>query len=429
MPTLNRYTDGDGYYIKARPSNAGNITYQIAPFAEQILRELGYDDGDNLPWEVIKPLRLADLIYTKGQGTSEEIPFPNRDSSKLGSIEWQKVTEIIEQILSNLDVSEAVKEDLLEYAAQFDTDELDSELQDYEAVYESVSALNRAGLADLVSEIWSLRGFELEQVEAHDAEITALVARHQYPYQSTHLILFQEIGSTALSVSRFNEIRTEFEPQKIFLVDTDRAENKISTEYEVDRVSPHSLTLAIVQDKEAIDSIDFTAGESAPANPALTAKQSEQVSIELVSFNEQVDISSWSFHDGVELQRPVAFFEVHNKSGEVIRWDCGSGAEIVGDDKFRYSGDPGNLHLQTPVFPSSWEKGSQTLQPDIRARGVAFFEELPEGMSAEKLLYTQKYHKGEEATSGMVKSKETFEFDVSSRDNEELPWGEEVDWI
>jgi len=29
VPTINRYTDEEEYYIRARPSSAGNITYKI----------------------------------------------------------------------------------------------------------------------------------------------------------------------------------------------------------------------------------------------------------------------------------------------------------------------------------------------------------------------------------------------------------------
>jgi hypothetical protein len=65
------YVNNDGYYITARPSDVGNITYQTSKEAEELLVEIGYEDGDDIPWGVINPLRAAGLVYTNGQGVDD----------------------------------------------------------------------------------------------------------------------------------------------------------------------------------------------------------------------------------------------------------------------------------------------------------------------------------------------------------------------
>lgn len=49
VPVFHSYVNDDGYYITARPSDVGNITYQTTSEADQLLSELGYGDEDDLP--------------------------------------------------------------------------------------------------------------------------------------------------------------------------------------------------------------------------------------------------------------------------------------------------------------------------------------------------------------------------------------------
>lgn len=49
MPVFHSYVNDDGYYVTARPSDVGNITYQTTSEADQLLSELGYEDEDDLP--------------------------------------------------------------------------------------------------------------------------------------------------------------------------------------------------------------------------------------------------------------------------------------------------------------------------------------------------------------------------------------------
>lgn len=72
MPVLHRYEDGSGYYIRAKPPGLNTpITYQVHNSARSFFADLGYRDGDSVPWEVIQPLRAIGHIYTNGQGIEE----------------------------------------------------------------------------------------------------------------------------------------------------------------------------------------------------------------------------------------------------------------------------------------------------------------------------------------------------------------------
>jgi hypothetical protein len=72
MPVLHQYEDGSGYYLRAKPSGLNTpITYQVHNSARSFFSDLGYRDGDSVPWEVIQPLRAIGHIYTNGQGVEE----------------------------------------------------------------------------------------------------------------------------------------------------------------------------------------------------------------------------------------------------------------------------------------------------------------------------------------------------------------------
>lgn len=72
MPVLHQYQDGSGYYVRAKPSGLNTpITYQVHNSARSFFSDLGYGDGDNVPWEVIQPLRAIGHIYTNGEGVEE----------------------------------------------------------------------------------------------------------------------------------------------------------------------------------------------------------------------------------------------------------------------------------------------------------------------------------------------------------------------
>lgn len=69
MPTINEYADKSGYYIRARPSDAGNITYQIKEGGYPVIDERDLTDGDEITWQTIQSLKAADFIYTEESGT------------------------------------------------------------------------------------------------------------------------------------------------------------------------------------------------------------------------------------------------------------------------------------------------------------------------------------------------------------------------
>lgn len=108
-PTLNRYTDSRGYYIKARPSNVGNVTYQVTSRTEEFITELGYSDSENLPWGLINPLRAAGEIYTRGTGTEQQNQSaPELSPDSLPELSETEADSLIEYLEDATDVDSNV---------------------------------------------------------------------------------------------------------------------------------------------------------------------------------------------------------------------------------------------------------------------------------------------------------------------------------
>lgn len=68
MPTLRKYKDKQGVYIRASIDGKTPFTYQVNFWAAKLLGNLGYGDGDALPWEVVRPLVAIGDIYTRKSG-------------------------------------------------------------------------------------------------------------------------------------------------------------------------------------------------------------------------------------------------------------------------------------------------------------------------------------------------------------------------
>lgn len=101
MPNIHKYKDDPGYYIYARPPDAGNITYGIDKLAYPIFDELGYKDGDSIPWSVIQILKELGLDDTDGEGATPDID-EIRSSQEIDSAKFDQgrffevLVEIIE---------------------------------------------------------------------------------------------------------------------------------------------------------------------------------------------------------------------------------------------------------------------------------------------------------------------------------------------
>ena len=106
MPKLNAYTDDPGYFIRAWISDAGNVTYQVKPMAEQVLTNAGYRDGDDLPWDVIKALRAVGFVHIGNDQTekyADQVDDFDPDGNML-KLDDEKATKILEQLKINTSV-------------------------------------------------------------------------------------------------------------------------------------------------------------------------------------------------------------------------------------------------------------------------------------------------------------------------------------
>jgi hypothetical protein len=84
MPTLHKRATKPGYYLRARPSKIGYVTYQIDDPALEFLLELGYRDGADISWSLVRPLRVVGDLYTHKEGTPGAVDSDSVDPVKEG---------------------------------------------------------------------------------------------------------------------------------------------------------------------------------------------------------------------------------------------------------------------------------------------------------------------------------------------------------
>jgi hypothetical protein len=109
MPVFHSYVNDDGYYITARPSDVGNITYQVRKQAELLLIELGYKDESDIPWGIINPLRSAGYIYTNNQGVDEtQDNAPTLDPTRLSEATEKELQALFNYLKSREDIPKSI---------------------------------------------------------------------------------------------------------------------------------------------------------------------------------------------------------------------------------------------------------------------------------------------------------------------------------
>jgi hypothetical protein len=111
VPTLNEYADDDGYYIRARPSDAGNVTYQLKPQGARILEKVGYENEDEIDWQVLNALRIPNLLYTGESGTTDN-ELPVGLDKNVASLSEQKAKRLLSELGSISQVDRAQTDEL-----------------------------------------------------------------------------------------------------------------------------------------------------------------------------------------------------------------------------------------------------------------------------------------------------------------------------
>lgn len=89
------------------------MTYQVDTEAADFILKLGYEHEDELPWGVVKPLRVAGLIYTNQQGVAEDNEdIPELDPSKLASMSNLERDKLLAYLDGRGDIDDRVIEHL-----------------------------------------------------------------------------------------------------------------------------------------------------------------------------------------------------------------------------------------------------------------------------------------------------------------------------
>jgi hypothetical protein len=104
MPTVKRYQDGTGFYIRSN-IDGKFVTLQLSPRVDGLLSDLDYQDDDQISWDFLQPLCDCGHVYTNKSGTevsTEEIePDSSLTSDALSSEEKRRLNAFLEDLSAN----------------------------------------------------------------------------------------------------------------------------------------------------------------------------------------------------------------------------------------------------------------------------------------------------------------------------------------
>jgi hypothetical protein len=107
VPTINKYTDEEGYYIRARPSGAGNITYKIKDEGNPVVWKHGLRDDDEISWSTIQSFKALGIVYTEQSGTLEPDDFePDPKQLEKTTLAESDARELFSIITAQFDLSQ-----------------------------------------------------------------------------------------------------------------------------------------------------------------------------------------------------------------------------------------------------------------------------------------------------------------------------------
>jgi hypothetical protein len=109
VPTLNQYKDNTGYYIRAWTTDIGNITYKLKSESNSIIKDCGFNHGDEISWEVIKSLKSIGLVYTNKSGIIEVGEFePEPGQAQENPLSKRQAKALLEAIQKYHNLSESI---------------------------------------------------------------------------------------------------------------------------------------------------------------------------------------------------------------------------------------------------------------------------------------------------------------------------------
>jgi hypothetical protein len=154
MPVVHEYMDRSGIYIRTALDGTF-VTYQVHPNAASLFEQLGYDDGDSVNWQIIKPLWDDGYVYTGGSGTDQtELDELDLDADDAPKPSTEEKNELAEFLSTESDPEFSVPGDILEVLHEWIDDDLTEkraasmfeEANDPETCFRSVRQFNKYSL-------------------------------------------------------------------------------------------------------------------------------------------------------------------------------------------------------------------------------------------------------------------------------------------
>jgi hypothetical protein len=132
VPSLNKYANEPGYYIRALPSSVdAPITYQIESEGYSIIESYGLKDGEQISWSIIQSLKSLGLLYTDQSGVVGADEFePDTSQLEETALDDDAARRLAEVIAENIDID---GEELLVILDILDIDSSTFDLPDTES--------------------------------------------------------------------------------------------------------------------------------------------------------------------------------------------------------------------------------------------------------------------------------------------------------
>ena len=193
---------------------------------------------------------------------------------------------------------------------------------------------------------------------------------------------------------------------------TDRAD-KANRTGSLDEFMQEVETADIDDEEVNAPKTDIGIDDQAVSQQTSITKDGKYMTIELVAVLTQMEISPYAYtrKDG-DTRRFTVFFEVHNKSSQVMYWNATDNSTILADDGYSY--ESGNSVVLSDKLPPRWESSKTALEPGIRTKTVLPLNEMPPDTTPETLIYTQSVAEKKNRTHGRIVEKNRYEFDLTA---------------
>lgn len=141
-----------------------------------------------------------------------------------------------------------------------------------------------------------------------------------------------------------------------------------------------------------------------------------QTDVEDIVYDHQVE-------EATNTERMICIFHARNISDRVLGWYPEVNTKFIGDNGRQYTYET-NLQIPPPPtgmadLPTHLKSFEVELEPSTHANHITIIEELPDGVKIDRVVQEKSIH-APGSTSGLVRDKERFEFNIKEGEQQEI---------